>query len=80
VGWRETIGTLVVECGDTTFYNRETAANPDCQLKTPLDSIKILQTLADASLLSGKTVEIYYELQSGCGPEDPVVREMFLRR
>ena len=78
VGWREDIKALRTICGGTVLWNREADANPSCTFKTSMDAIKIFQTTANAALLSGKSVQIFRETQAGCGPADPVIREMYL--
>jgi hypothetical protein len=77
VGWREDIKAMRLICGGTTFWNREAVANPSCTFKTSIDTIKLFQTTANSALLSGKSVQMYYETQSGCSA-DLVVREMYL--
>lgn len=77
VGWREDIKALRVICGGTVFFNREATANPTCTLKTSFDAEKIFQTTANASLLSGKSVQIYWDTQGTCSG-DLVIREMYL--
>lgn len=78
VGWREDIKAMRLICGGTTFWNREAAANPSCTFKTSMDAIKIFQSTANSALLSGKSLQMFYDTQSGCGPADFVVREMYL--
>lgn len=78
VGWREDIKAMRLICGGTVFWNREAVANPSCTFKTSIDTIKLFQTTANSALLSGKSVQMYYDTQSGCGPADLVVREMYL--
>lgn len=76
-GWREDIKALKVTCGTTTLWNREATANPSCALKTSEDTIKVFQTTANAALLSGKQVTIFFDTETVCST-DPVIREMYL--
>jgi hypothetical protein len=78
IGWREDIKAMRFICGDQVYWNRETTANPSCEQKTSLETIKLFQSVAQTALLSGKSVQVYYDTQSGCGPADLVVREMYL--
>jgi|GEM_PF-4394049 hypothetical protein len=78
IGWREDIKALRFICGDQTYWNRESSANPSCAQKTSSETIKLFQSVAQTALLSGKSVQVYYDTQSGCGPADLVVREMYL--
>lgn len=78
VGWREDMKALRTICGGKVFWNREAVSNSSCGFKTTMDAIKIFQTTANAALLSGKSVQMYYETQTGCNTTDPVIREMYL--
>jgi hypothetical protein len=78
VGWRENIKALRTICGGITFWNREISGNPGCTQTTSMDATKLFQTTANAALLSGKAVQIYYDTQGGCNTSDLVIREMYL--
>jgi hypothetical protein len=78
VGWRDNIKALRTICGGTVFWNRETAGNPSCTQQTSMDVVKLFQTTANAALLSGKSIQIYYDTQGGCNTSDLVIREMYL--
>ena len=78
VGWRDNIQCLRTICGGRMFWNCEAKANPSCGLTLSMDAIKMFQTTADAALLSGRSVQMYYDIQSGCNTVDPVIRELYL--
>src|SRR5262245_49320401 len=78
VGWRENARALRTICGGTVFWNRETSSHPTCTHKTSMDAIKMWQTTADAALLSGKSVQMYYDTQAVCNTTELVIREMYL--
>lgn len=78
VGWRENIKALKTTCGTNTFWNRETAGNPSCTQQSPMETVKMFQATANAALLSGKSVQIWYDTQGGCNTTDLVIREMYL--
>jgi hypothetical protein len=42
------------------------------------DNIKALRTTANAALLSGTQVQMYYDTQGGCNTTDLVIRELYL--
>lgn len=76
VGWRENAKALRIRCGNKLFWN---GTDSTCTHKSNMDTIKLFQVTANASLLSGKSVQIYYEKQGGCtSNNDLVIREMYL--
>jgi hypothetical protein len=78
VGWRDNIKALRTICGGKVFWNPESSANPTCTQRSSMDAIKLFQTTANAALLSGKQVQMYYDTQGGCNTTDLVIRELYL--
>ena len=77
-GWREDIKALRLDCDGKMYFAREALANSTCGLKTSMDAIKMFQTTANAALLSGNSILMFYDKQTGCNTTDLVPREMFL--
>ncbi len=81
VGWREDLKALKIHCtSGEHFWAPATDANPQCAYRASYDAIKMWQASANASLLSGKPLSIWYETQSGCNTTDKVPREIYLYR
>jgi hypothetical protein len=79
VGFRTDVNALKIACSQgTIFWAPEASANPTCGTKTSWQAMQMFLTTANASLLSGKSVTIYWNQQTGCNQADAAPREIYL--
>jgi hypothetical protein len=67
VGWRNDTKQLLIVCGGTNFWTPEASANAGCGLTLSMDVIKMYQSIATSSDLSGKQVQIWWGTNTGTG-------------
>jgi hypothetical protein len=81
VGYRTDVNRLKIECTEgSVFWAYEATANSTCGTKASYDAIKMFLSTATSSLLSGKSITIYFVTQTGCNTTDPVPREIYLEK
>jgi hypothetical protein len=57
-------GRLMVDCGGNTYYAFSEGGG-NCG-NSPMDRIKVWESMAMSAMLSGKQLEVYYTIPSGC--------------
>lgn len=80
IGYRTDMNRLRIHCNQgRTFWAYEANANAACGTKASYEALKMYQSLATSSLLSGKKLMIYYVNQTVCNTTDNVPTEVILQ-
>lgn len=78
VGWARSSNKLLVICGGNILWTAEASAHSDCGIRLNMDEIKMLQSVATSSNLSGKQVEFWIGTNTNSCNGDQAISDFYL--